>query len=103
MIVKNHVRVLDALLCAQGHPSEITRPSANQINCSVLFCTFGHALTCVLLRNNSPANFPPSSQTPSTLASRGVADSPRKTCARTFILPASIFASTHTGQLQSPY
>ena len=56
----------------------------------------------MILRNNSPANFPPSSQAPSASASRGAADSRRKNCARIFILPLSIFARTPTGQLQSP-
>ena len=44
----------------------------------------------------------PSSNSPSTSPSRGAADPFSKTCARNFIFPVSILASTATGELQSP-
>src|SRR5262249_52238882 len=57
---------------------------------------------CWIIPNNSAANVSPVSKEPSTSASRGVVDSPSKSCARIFILPLLIVASTPTGKLQSP-
>src|SRR5262245_33358785 len=43
MIVNDHVRVLDALLCTQCDQTKITWPGANQIDFAILACALTHA------------------------------------------------------------